>query len=66
MYNRRQTDSQGKKSERGMERWLDGITVSVDMNAGKLQEMATDREAWCCSPCGVAKSDTTWSLNNSS
>ena len=33
-------------------RWLDGITVSVDMNVGKLQEMATDREAWCCSPWG--------------
>ena len=27
-------------------RWLDGIIYSMDMNFGKLQEMARDREAW--------------------
>ena len=28
-------------------RWWDGITSAIDMNLGKLQKMARDREAWC-------------------
>ena len=28
-------------------RWLDSITVSMDMNLSKLQETVKDREAWC-------------------
>ena len=52
---------EGRRRRRQRMRWLGGITDTIDMGLGGLQQLVMDREAWCavCGSWSHTESDTT-------
>ena len=48
-----------RRRGRQRRRWMEGITNTMNMNLGKLQEMVKDRENWHAAVHGVSESDMT-------